>query len=100
MSLLALFIAAKHITTRRRQTILSVLAIGLAVAISLTSVSLQDGFQDLLFNIIVEDLPHVTVTPKEGDDYIHLYKNLIDRAWSLPGVAAVSPGLGTAATFA
>src|SRR5512136_1962878 len=75
------------------------LAIGLAVAISLTSVSLQDGFQELLFDIIVEDLPHVTVSPKEGDDYIYLYKNLIDRAWSLPGVAAVSPGLGTAATF-
>jgi lipoprotein-releasing system permease protein len=97
--LLAPFIAIRHITTRKRQTILSVLAIGLAVAISLTSVSLQEGFQELLFNIIVEDLPHVTVAPKEGDDYLYLYKNLIDRIWSLPGVAAVSPGLGTTATF-
>lgn len=53
----------------------------------------------MLFDIIVEDLPHVIVTPKEGDDYIYLYKNLIDRIWSIPGVMAVSPGLGTAATF-
>jgi len=74
-------------------------AIALAVAISLTSVSLQDGFQELLFNIIVEDLPHVTVTPKEGDDYIYLYRTLIDRAWSIPGVVAISPNLGTTATF-
>lgn len=76
------------------------MAIGLAVAISLTSVSLQDGFQGMLFNIIVEDLPHVTVSPKVGDDYIYLYKNLIDKASSIPGVAVVSPSLGTTATFA
>ncbi len=75
------------------------MAIGLAVAISLTSVSLQDGFQEMLFNIIVEDLPHVTVSPKEGDDYIYLYQNLIDKAMSIPGVAVVSPSLGTTATF-
>lgn len=75
------------------------LAIGLAVSISLTSVSLQDGFQEMLFNIIVEDLPHVTVSPKEGDDYIYLYENLIDRTQSIPGVSVVSPSLGTTATF-
>jgi lipoprotein-releasing system permease protein len=97
--LLAPFIAVRHITTRKRQTLLSVLAIGLAVAISLTSLSLQDGFQEMLFNIIIEDLPHVTVIPKDGDDYIHLYKNLLDRIWFIPGVAAVSPGLGATATF-
>ena len=97
--MLALFIAVRHIATRRRQTLLSVLAIGLAVAISLTSVSLQDGFQGMLFDIIVEDLPHVTVTPKEGDDYIYLYRNLGDKIWSIPGVAAVSSSLGTTATF-
>ncbi len=89
----------RHITTRRRQTALSVLAIGLAVAISLTSVSLQEGFQEMLFNIIVEDLPHVTVSPKEGEDYIYLYKNLIDKASSIPGVAVVSPSLGSTATY-
>ena len=74
-------------------------AIALAVAISLTSVSLQDGFRAMLFDIIVDDLPHVTITPKEGDDYIYLYKNLMDRIWSIPGVIAVSPGLGATATI-
>jgi len=97
--LLAPFIAVRHITTRKRQTMLSVLAIGVAVAAVLVFISLQDGFQEMLFNIVVEDLSHVTVTPKEGDDYIYLYKNLMDRIWSIPGVVAVSPGLGTTATF-
>jgi lipoprotein-releasing system permease protein len=93
-------VVLRHIAYRKRGTFLSVAAIALAVAISLTSVSLQDGFHAMLFDIIVEDLPHVTITPKEGDDYIYLYKNLIDRIWSIPGVVAVSPGLGATATFA
>jgi len=89
----------RHIAYRKRGTFLSVAAIALAVAISLISVSMQDGFQGMLFDIIVEDLPHVTVTPREGDDYIYLYKSLMDRVWSIPGVVAVSPGLGTQVTF-
>ncbi len=99
MKMIAPFIAMRHIRTRKRQTALSVLAIGLAVAITLTTVSLQEGFQEMLFNIIVEDLPHVSVSPKEGDDYIYLYRTLVERIWAIPGVAAVSPSLGTSATF-
>ncbi|HEX7445865.1 MAG TPA: ABC transporter permease, partial [Methanothrix sp.] len=94
-----LTVVLRHIVYRKRGTILSVAAIALAVAISLTSVSLQDGFREMLFGVIVEDLPHVTVTPREGDDYIYLYRSLMDRVWSIPGVVAVSPGLGTEATF-
>jgi lipoprotein-releasing system permease protein len=89
----------RHIAYRKRGTFLSVAAIALAVAISLISVSMQDGFQGMLFDIIVEDLPHVTVTPREGDDYIYLYKSLMDRIWSIPGVIAVSPSLGSEVTF-
>ena len=95
-----LSVVMKHIAYRKRGTFLSVAAIALAVAISLISVSMQDGFQGMLFDIIVEDLPHVTVTPREGDDYIYLYRSLIDRIWSIPGVIAVSPSLGSEVTFA
>ncbi len=93
------FVVLRHIAYRKRGTLLSVAAIAVAVAVSLTLVSLEDGFQGMLFDIIVEDLPHVTVTPKEGDDYIYLYRSLMDRIWAIPGVVAVSPGLGAAATF-
>ena len=94
-----LSVVMRHIAYRKRGTFLSVAAIALAVAISLISVSMQDGFQGMLFDIIVEDLPHVTVTPREGDDYIYLYKSLMDRIWSIPGVIAVSPSLGSEVTF-
>lgn len=92
-------VVRRHIAYRRRGTFLSIAAIALAVAISLISVSMQDGFQEMLFDIIVEDLPHVTVSPREGEDYINLYHSLMDRVWSIPGVVAVSPGLGSPATF-
>ena len=92
-------VVMRHIAYRKRGTFLSVAAIALAVAISLISVSMQDGFQGMLFDIIVDDLPHVTVTPREGDDYIYLYKSLMDRIWSIPGVIAVSPSLGAQVTF-
>jgi lipoprotein-releasing system permease protein len=95
-----LSVVMRHIAYRKRGTFLSVAAIALAVAISLISVSMQDGFQGMLFDIIVEDLPHVTVTPREGDDYIYLYRSLMDRIWSIPGVIAVSPSLGSEVTFA
>ena len=94
-----LSVVMRHIAYRKRGTFLSVAAIALAVAISLISVSMQDGFQGMLFDIIVEDLPHVTVTPREGDDYIYLYRSLMDRVWSIPGVIAVSPSLGSEVTF-
>ena len=94
-----LSVVMRHIAYKKRSTFLSVAAIAVAVAISLISVSMQDGFQGMLFDIIVEDLPHVTVTPKEGDDYIYLYKTLMDRAWAIPGVVTVSPSLGAEVTL-
>ncbi|MGV8127248.1 MAG: ABC transporter permease [Methanothrix sp.] len=92
-------VVRRHIAYRRRGTFLSIAAIALAVAISLISISMQDGFQEMLFDIIVEDLPHVTVTPREEEEYIYLYHSLMDRIWAIPGVVAVSPGLGAPATF-
>jgi lipoprotein-releasing system permease protein len=89
----------RHIIYRKRGTLLSVAAIALAVSISLVSIFMMDGFRDMLFDVIIEDLPHVTVTPKEGDDYIYLYHSLSDRIWDIPGVVAVSASLGTSATF-
>ena len=92
-------VVMRHIVYRRRATLLSVAAIALAVAISLLFVSMQDGLKDMLFDVIVEDLPHVTVSSKDGDDYIYLYKSLIERIWLIPGVTVVSPGIWADVTF-
>jgi len=98
-SLFELSIATRHITARRRQTLLSVTAVALAVSISIIFTSLANGQQQLLTGIVIEKLPHVTVTPRQGDDYIHLYKSLLDKVRSMSGVKSQAVSLSTTATF-
>jgi lipoprotein-releasing system permease protein len=93
-------VVARHITYRKGRTALAVGAVALAVAISIVFISIQNGFQDFLFDIVFKNLPHVTVSPQEGEDYIHLYQGIIDHAWALPGVVGVSPTLAATATLA
>ncbi|AET65465.1 ABC transporter, permease protein [Methanothrix harundinacea 6Ac] len=96
--MLELFVAMKHIRTRKRQTLLAVGAVGLAVAIIIVFRAIMNGSIDTFFSLIFELAPHVLVLPKEGEEYIYLYKTLIEFVWTIPGVAAVSPALsGTAA---
>ena len=96
---LAVSIAIRHIISRRRQTLLSVLAVALAVGISVIFTSLVNGQQQILTGLVEEKLPHVTVEPKQGDDFIHLYKSLLDRIASLPGIKSYAASLSTAATL-
>jgi len=95
-----LFIALRHLTSRRRQTIFSILAVGLAVMLLMWSTALMVGFTDEMYSKTVDTLlPHVTVEPQEGEDYIHLYRNLIKNINGIDGVMAVSPILYGPATF-
>jgi lipoprotein-releasing system permease protein len=93
-------VVARHITYRKWRTFLSVGAVALAVAISIVFISIQNGFSDFLFDIVFRFLPHITVSPLEGDDYIHLYQGIVDNAWALSGVLGVSPSLAATATLA
>lgn len=90
----------RHITYRRGRTALAVGAVALAVGISIVFISIQNGFQDFLFDIVFKNLPHVTVSPLEGEDYIHLYRGIIEDSWAIPGVIGVSPSLAATATLA
>ncbi len=63
---LAVTIAIRHIISRRRQTLLSVLAVALAVSISVIFTSLVTGQQQILTGLVEEKLPHVVVKPKPG----------------------------------
>lgn len=92
-------VVSRHITYRKWRTFLSVGAVALAVAISIVFVSIQNGFSDFLFDIVFRFLPHITISPPEGDSYIHLYQDLIDASWALPGVLGVSPSLAATATL-
>jgi lipoprotein-releasing system permease protein len=94
-----LSVVSRHITYRKGRTTLAVGAVALAVAISIVFISIQNGFQDFLFDIVFKNLPHVTVSPQEGEDYIHLYRGIIDNSWAIPGVIGVSPSLAATATL-
>jgi lipoprotein-releasing system permease protein len=94
-----LFIAIRHLTSRRRQTIFSVLAVGLAVMLLMWSSALMVGFTDELYTKTVDRMAHVTVEPQEDEDYIHLYRKLIEDIDAIDGVVGVSPVLTGPATF-
>lgn len=92
-------VVSRHITYRKWRTFLSVGAVALAVGISIVFISIQNGFSDFLFDIVFRFLPHITVSPQEGEDYIHLYRGIVDAAWAIPGVIGVSPTLAATATL-
>lgn len=95
-----LFIAIRHLTSRRRQTIFSVLAVGLAVMLLMWSQAMMVGFTDEMYSKTVDTMmPHVTVEPQEGEDYIHLYHKLIEDIDGIDGVVGISPVLSGPATF-
>ncbi|MGP8321555.1 MAG: ABC transporter permease [Methanosarcinaceae archaeon] len=95
-----LFIALRHLTSRRRQTIFSVLAVGLAVMLLMWSQAMMVGFTDEMYSKTVDSMmPHVTVEPQESDDYIHLYRKLMEDINKIDGVVGVSPVLTGPATF-
>lgn len=94
-----LFIALRHIRSRKRQTILSVAAIGIAVMILMVSQSFMAGFTQELYSKTVDNLPHVVVSPQDGEDYIYLYKNIVDKINNIDGVTASSPYLTGEASF-
>jgi len=95
-----LYIAIRHLTSRRRQTIFSVLAVGLAVLLLMWSQAVMVGFTDEMYSKTVDRMmPHVTVEPQEGEDYIHLYRKLIEDINEIDGVIGISPVLTGPATF-
>ena len=95
-----LFIAIRHLTSRRRQTIFSVLAVGLAVMLLMWSQAMMVGFTDEMYSKTVDTMmPHVTVEPQEGEDYIYLYRKLIEDINELDGIVGISPVLTGPATF-
>jgi lipoprotein-releasing system permease protein len=94
-----LFIAIRQIRSRRFQTLLSIGAIALAVMVLTVSQALMVGFTGELYNTTVNKLPHVSVSPHEGDDYIYLYRTLIEEIRKIEGATAVSPFLTGKASF-
>ena len=94
-----LFIALRHVATHRRQTLLSVTAVALAVSISLIFTSLGNGSQELLTGLVEEKLPHVKILPEGEEEYLHLYRSLLDRIADIEEIRSYSGTLSTQATI-
>ncbi|OPY50770.1 MAG: outer membrane-specific lipoprotein transporter subunit LolE [Methanosaeta sp. PtaU1.Bin112] len=96
---LELFIALRNITFHRRQTLLSVTAVALAVSISLVFTSLGNGSQELLTGIVEDKLPHVKIYPEGDEKYINLYRGLLDRIATIEGIRSYSATISSQATI-
>ncbi|MCQ1536316.1 ABC transporter permease [Methanosarcina sp. KYL-1] len=94
-----LYIALRQIRARKFQTLLSVGAIALAVMVLTVSQALMVGFTGELYDTTVNKLPHVSVSPQEDEDYIYLYRTLIEDINSIEGVDSASPYLTGKASF-
>ncbi len=94
-----IFVAMRHITYRKRQAALAITAVGMAVAVSLLIIAVQNGFSDYMLDIVFKSLPHIIIKPTDGENYLNLYQNVIDGVWGLEGVVGVSPVLAATATF-
>lgn len=88
-----LSIAWRHVTSNPRTMLFSVLSVALAVMVIAVMMGFMEGFREDIINSTLENSPHLTIEPKEDEDYIHLYRTLSEMAWADPGVEAVSPRL-------
>ena len=88
-----LIIAQRHILANRRSTIFTVLSVAIAVGVIIMSLGLNEGSLADVIKTTVENSPHITVQPKEDEDYIYLYRTLSGTIQEYPAVLAVSPRL-------
>ncbi|WP_445474857.1 ABC transporter permease [Methanococcoides methylutens] len=94
-----LFIAIRHLKSRRRQSLISISAIGIAVTILVISNAFMAGFTEEIYDVTVDSLPHVVVTPDEEEEHIHFYNSILPRIESIEGVVGTSPALEGEATL-
>ena len=86
-------VANRHILGNPRMVLFTVLSVALAVAVIMVLMGLTEGYKENLISNTVENSPHITVDPKEDEDYITLYRTLSRIILDHPDVEAVSPRL-------
>jgi len=89
--LFELDVARRHIISDPKMVLFTVLAVALAIGVIVVMMGINEGYKSDLVNSLVEKNPHLTVSPKENEDYITLYRTLSNILWTFPQVQAVSP---------
>jgi len=86
-----LTVARKHISSDPKMVLFTVLAVALAIGVIVVMMGINEGYKSDLVNSLVENNPHLIISPKEDEDYITLYRTLSAIVRSYPQVQAVSP---------
>lgn len=86
-------VARRHVVTNRRGTAFTLISVTIAVAIIIMSLGLTEGVRMQIIENTVEKNPHLLINPKEGENYIWMYRTLSASIGKYPGVVAVSPRL-------
>lgn len=88
-----LAIAERHILANPKMVLFTVLSVALAVGVIVVLIGLTEGYRVNLIENSVENSAHITVDPKEDEDYIFLYRTLFAIVQERPEVLAASPRL-------
>jgi putative ABC transport system permease protein/lipoprotein-releasing system permease protein len=85
-------IALRQVLSRKKQTLFSILAVALAVAVITVMMALLSGFQGELIKSSIENNPHIVLNPQdEKEGFIHLYRYNSALISEKEGVIAASP---------
>ena len=59
-----LFIAARHLVSRRRQSLVTILGLAIGVMVLISSISMMDGLMKAFIRQMLQVSPHITVKPE------------------------------------
>jgi len=88
-----LIIAKRYLSSDTKMVLFVLLSVALSIAVIVVLIGINEGYKNELVASLVENNPHLTISPKENEDNITLYRTLSGIVWSYPGVEAVSPRL-------
>jgi lipoprotein-releasing system permease protein len=88
-----LAVARKHISSDPKMVLFALLSVSLSIGVIVIMMGLMEGYREDIIRSTVENNPHLTVEPKQDEDYISLYRTLSSLLYSYPKVEAVSPRL-------
>ena len=86
-------IARRHVVSNRRGTAFTLISVAIAVGIIIMSLGLTEGVRMQIVQDTIDKNPHLIINPKNGENYITMYRTISDLLRAHPGTVAVSPRL-------
>jgi lipoprotein-releasing system permease protein len=86
-------VAKKHIVSNPRMVFFTILSVALAVGVIVVMMGIMQGYRGEIITSTVENNPHLSIEPKEDEDFVQLYRTVSAIIWKYPEVEAASPRL-------